>query len=284
MNNAISMYAEFERQKNLRALLLTGLISLSIVFLVWYIRWSIPVAEKEPVAETVEIILPEELSTEDINLGNSNVGSGNVQPIVTGTPSSNPVSNEATPSKGASVEQTTKDIETDDNDHQGPEVTKPNVKSNSKEINNNPAPQTVTATKPDPKPKALMNSPRGSGNGGNTDLPGYNRPGGQGPGDGIGDKGMQNGNPNGTKYLGVKVVSIPNQSFEDDFKEGGKINLDITVDGSGKLVSASYKPAGSSLPKSSKQYSIALQRAREIPYPKYEGGFKQTLTFNFTVK
>ena len=115
-------------------------------------------------------------------------------------------------------------------------------------------------------------------------MPGYNNPGSQGPGDGNGDKGLQNGNPNGTKYIGVRVVSIPNQSFEDDFKEGGKINLDIVFNGNGKLTSYSYKPAGSSLPKSSKQYSIAIQRAREIAYPKYEGGFKQTLTFNFSVK
>ena len=129
-----------------------------------------------------------------------------------------------------------------------------------------------------------MTSTKGSGNGGNTDIPGYNKPGNQGPGDGQGDKGMQNGNPNGTRYIGVRVVSIPAQSFEDDFKEGGKINLDITVDGNGKLIAATYKQGGSSLPKSSKQYSIALQRAREINYPKYDGGFKQTLTFNFTVK
>jgi len=279
------MYAEFERQKNLRAFLLTSLISLSILFLAWFISWSIPVMVKPQEAEIVEIILPEELPVEDINLGNNNVGTGNVQPIVTGIPSSEPVSQETTPSKGASNEPTTKDIETDDNDHKGPEVIKPVVKTASKEINNNPNPATVTTPKPaPPRPRAVMTSTRGSGNGGNTDLPGYNNPGSQGPGDGNGDKGMQNGNPNGTKYMGVRVVSIPNQSFEDDFKEGGKINLDIVVDGNGKLSSATYKPGGSSLPKSSKQYSIALQRAREIPYPKYDGGFKQTLTFNFTVK
>jgi hypothetical protein len=129
-----------------------------------------------------------------------------------------------------------------------------------------------------------MTSTRGSGNGGNTDLPGYNRPGSQGPGDGPGDKGVQNGNPKGTRYLGVRVVSIPAQSFEDDFTEGGSIALDIVVDDNGKLTSANYQINGSSLSRSSKQYSIALKRAREINYPKYEGGFKQKLTFNFSVK
>ena len=116
-------------------------------------------------------------------------------------------------------------------------IAKPNTTNTAKEINNNTTDQTVKATQPKPKPGAQMTSVRGSGNGGNTDLPGYNRPGSQGPGDGPGDKGVQNGNPNGTRYLGVRVVSIPPQNFEDDFKESGKIALDISVNSAGKLES-----------------------------------------------
>ncbi len=277
------MSAEFERQKNARALLLTTLISAAILLIVWMVKWSIPVKEVPVEAEIVEILLPDEPPLDDVNLGNNDVGSGNVQPIVTGSPSSEPVAQEIASSRGATVQQATKDVETDDNDN-GPHINKPVIKSTSKEINNNTTDQSVKAPQPQLKRGAQMTSARGSGNGGNTDMPGYNRPGSQGPGDGPGDKGVQNGNPNGTKYIGVRIVSIPNQSFEDDFKEGGKINLDIVVDGNGKLVSANYRQGGSSLPKSSQQYSIALQRARELIYPKQEGGFKQTLTFNFTVK
>ena len=129
-----------------------------------------------------------------------------------------------------------------------------------------------------------MTSVRGTGSGGNTDVPGFNKAGSQGPGDGPGDKGQVNGNPNGTRYLGVRVVNIPPQNFEDDFNEGGKIALDIEVNSAGRLENASYQAKGSSLPRSSKQYSIALDRAKQIKYPQYDGGFKQTLTFNFTVK
>ena len=283
MNNLISMSAEFERQKNTRALVMTGLISASLLLLIWIIKWSIPVHVEPVMPEVVEIILPDEPPLDDVNLGNNDVGSGNVQPIVTGTPSSEPVAQEIASSRGANVQQATREVETDDNDN-GPVISKPVTKSTSKEINNNTADQSVKAPQPQLRRGAQMTSTRGSGNGGNTDVPGYNRPGSQGPGDGPGDKGVQNGNPNGGRYIGVRVVSIPPQNFEDDFKDGGKINLDIVVDGNGKLVSASYRQQGSSLPKSSKQYSIALQRAREIKYPQYDGGFKQTLSFNFTVK
>jgi periplasmic protein TonB len=80
------------------------------------------------------------------------------------------------------------------------------------------------------------------------------------------------------------VVNIPAQSFEDDFNEGGTIALDIEVDPNGRLTSANYQVSGSSLPRSSKQYNIALTRAKQIKFPQYEGGFKQKLSFTFSVK
>jgi len=278
------MSTEFERQKNIKALSITAGIAGALLLIFIFVRWSLPSKETPIVEQFVEIVLPEEPPVDDVNLGNNDVGSGNVQPIVTGTPSSEPVSQEVAPSRGPNVAQQTRDVETDDR-ADGPPVTKPNnPRLDARDINNNANTQTNSAPQPQLRRGAQMTSTRGSGNGGNTDLPGYNRPGSQGPGDGPGDKGMQNGNPNGTRYLGVRVVSIPAQSFEDDFNEGGTIALDIVVDGGGKLVSASYQINGSSLPRSSKQYNIALKRAREIKYPQYEGGFKQKLSFNFSVK
>ena len=284
MNNVISMSTEFERQKNVRALTLTSGIAGALLLLFIFVSWNIPEKTVPLVEEYVEIALPDEPPFDDVNLGNNNVGSGKVQPIVTGTPSSRPVAQEIAPSRGRNVQQATKDIETDVKSP-GPVVAKPNTPNPAaKEINNNTNDETVKASQPTLRRGAQMTSVRGSGNGGNTDLPGYNRPGSQGPGDGPGDKGVQNGNPNGTRYIGMRVVNIPAQSFEDDFNESGKIALDISVNDNGKLVGASYQVKGSTLPKSSRQYSIALQRAKEITYPKYDGGFKQTLTFNFTVK
>ena len=283
MTNAIYMPAEFERQKNLRALALTGGIAGALLLLFILYSWPLPEKPEEPVQDFVEIALPDP-PPDDVNLGNNDVGSGRVQPMVTGTPSSEPVAQEIAPSRSSNTQQATRDVETDDRSD-GPELTKPiTPRPDVKEINNNASSQTVSTPKPTLRRGAQMTSTRGSGNGGNTDLPGYNRPGSEGPGDGPGDKGVQNGNPNGTKYLGVRVVAIPAQSFEDDFKEGGTIVLDIAVDESGRLTSAGYQISGSSLPKSSTQYSIALRRAKDISYPKMDGGFKQKLRFNFSVK
>jgi len=282
MNSAISFSSEFERQKNIKAFTYTSGIVGGLLILFLFAKMTLPPKEIPQEPAYVEIALPDEPPIEDLNLGNNDVGSGKVQPIVTGTPSSAPVSQDVSQSKGINSQLATKDVETEDH-HASPPVTKATTPNSNKEINNNTADQTVTQ-KSQLRRGAQMTSMRGSGNGGNTDVPGYNRPGGQGPGDGQGDKGVQNGNPNGTRYLGVRVISIPAQSFEDDFNESGKIALDVEVNAAGKLITASYQAKGSTLPRSSKQYSIALDRARQIKYPQYDGGFKQTLTFNFTVK
>ncbi len=282
MNNAILLSPEFERQKNIQALTYTMGIVGGLLLLFFFAKMTLPPKEIPQEEQYVEIALPDEPPMEDINLGNNDVGSGKVQPIVTGTPSSAPVSNDVSPSKGVNSQLATKDIEAE-NHHSSPPVAKAVVPNTNKEINNNTTDQTV-AQKPQLRRGAQMTSTRGSGNGGNTDVPGYNRPGGQGPGDGQGDKGTFNGSPNGTRYLGARVISIPAQNFEDDFNESGKIALDIVVNDAGKLTSASYQVKGSTLPRSSRQYGIALDRAKQIKYPQYEGGFKQTLTFNFSVQ
>jgi periplasmic protein TonB len=285
MNNAIALSAEFERQKNIKAFSYTAAIMGALLIIFLFAKMTLPPKEIPQEPQYVEIAMPDEPPVNDVNLGNNDVGSGKVQPIVTGTPSSNPPAPQVSPSpvRSVSSQVATKDVETEEHPS-SPPVTKATVPNTNKEINNNPTDQTVKTKPVEAKPRAIMTSTRGSGNGGNTDVPGYNKPGGQGPGDGVGDKGVQNGNPNGTRYLGVRVISIPAQNFEDDFNESGKIALDVQVDGGGRLISASYQAKGSTLARSSKQYSIALDRARQIKYPQYEGGFKQTLTFNFTVK
>lgn len=282
MNNAISISSEFERQKNIRAFTYTMGIAGGLLIILLFAKMTLPPKEIPQEEQYVEIALPDEPPVNDVNLGNNDVGSGKVQPMVTGTPGAAPVSHDVSSSKGVNSQIATKDVETEDH-HSSPPVTKATVPNTNKEINNNNTDQT-TAQKPQLKRGAQMTSMKGSGNGGNTDAPGYNRPGGQGPGDGQGDKGIQNGNPNGKRYLGVRVISIPAQNFEDDFNESGKIALDVEVNDAGKLVSANYQAKGSTLARSSRQYSIALDKAEKIPFPKYEGGFKQTLTFNFTVK
>jgi hypothetical protein len=280
MSNAISISAEFEKQKNLQASVYTAVFTGALLLLIIFLKWSLPPKEVPPVDQYVEIILPDEPPVTDVNLGNNDVGSGNVQPIVTGTPSSEPVAQEVAPSRAANVQQTTKDIETEDH-KDAPTVTKPTTpRTDAKEINNNTANQTVAAAKPQLRRGAQMTSIRGGGVGGNTDMPGFNKPGTQGPGDGNGDKGQRNGNPNGTKYFGVKEFSIPNQSFEDDFNQNAKIAMEIVTDGTGKVISASYTSKGSTGTATSQMKDIARRRAFQL---KVGSDMKGTVIFNFKV-
>lgn len=282
MNNHLSMSAEFERQKNMQASVITAAIAGALLLICIWVKLTVPHEEAPPADEYIEVALPD-LPAEDVNLGNNDVGSGNVQPIVTGTPSSAPTGNVAGTVKSSSHEQETQDVKTDDNSD-GPPVIKPtNPNPERKEITTNPNPQSVSKPQPQLKAGARMTSQRGSGNGGNTDAPGYDRPGSQGPGDGPGDKGSFNGNPKSTNF-GVRVLSIPNQSFEDDFNQNAKIAMDIVVNESGKVTSATYQPKGSTGTATEKMKDIARRRAFELKFPTSEGGQKGTVIFNFKVR
>jgi hypothetical protein len=280
MNNQLSMSPEFERQKNIQASVLTAAITGALLFIFIWVKLTIPHEEARPVEEYIEVALPD-LPVEDVNLGNNDVGSGNVQPIVTGTPSSAPVASTAasTPARSESHEQTTKDVQTDDHSD-GPPIIKPSKPNpQAKEITTNANPQTVTTPQPKLRDGAQMTSTRGSGNGGNTSAEGYDRPGSQGPGDGPGDKGAYNGNPKG-KNFGVQVLSIPNQSFEDDFNQNAKVAIEIETDESGKVISAKYTSKGSSGTATQKM----IEKAKRLAYDlKKSGNGKGTVIFNFKV-
>lgn len=282
MNNKNSSAAEFERQKNIKAFSYTAGIVGGLLIIFLFARMTLPPEEIPQEPQYVEIALPDEPPVDDVNLGNNDVGSGKVQPIVTGTPSSSPTSTDVNPapSKSITSQVATKDVETEDHSA-SPPITKTKTPNTNKEINNNENDQTTKSKPVEQKPRALMTSTRGSGNGGNTDVPGYNRPGGQGPGDGQGDKGVQNGNPNGTKYFGVKEFSIPSQSFEDDFNQNAKIAMEIETDANGKVISANYTPKGSTGTATQGMKNIAYRRAFQL---KVGPSMKGTVIFNFVVK
>lgn len=285
MNNAILFSAEFEKQKNIKALTYTAGIVGGLLILFLFAKMTLPPEEIPPEPQYVEIALPDEPLDDDVNLGNNDVGTGKIQPIVTGTPSSAPTSSEVNPAPTKSItsQVATKDVETEEHPS-SPPITKAKTPNTNKEINNNESDQTTKAKPVEQKPRALMTSTRGSGNGGNTDVPGYNRPGGQGPGDGPGDKGVHNGNPNGRKYIGTNAYSMRIKDFEGDFDENGKIAIDIEVDENGQLISANYQTRGSTLARSSKQYSLAIDQLHKVKFPKMDGGFKETRIFNFRVQ
>ncbi len=289
MNNIQSMTLHFERQKNIKASAITFGVSGALLLLFYFINFSLPQAEVCPPVEDLM----------EVNLGSSDFGSGDDQPMLPGEPAPAEQTAYTPPQAVQSDVSDAKDVETDDraDNVDAPVVRKPTVSTpnatridnNNKVVKTTPNPAPVVTAAP-PKPKAVLGrTVGGNGNGGNgadTYKPGT----GEGIAGGQGDQGRTGGSPTGRDYSGtprnlsVRVVNIPAQNFEDEFNEGGKIALDIVVNEAGRLMSATYQPRGSSLPGSSRQATIAKQRAREITYTKMEGGFKQTLNFNFSVR
>ena len=280
MNNTISMSAEFEKRKNLRASVLTAVVGGLVLLVVILIKLSTPVVASPPVDDFVEIELP------DLpNLGTSEVGSGNDQPQLPGDAGSQET---AYNQPEQSAEEAVKDVTNDDEkSDDAPPVVKPkvnnvnatktNVESKTEKTNNT----TVPTPPAPPRPKATLSGTRGgtsgTGNGAETYKPGS----GEGTGGGRGDQGVPGGT--GPKRINSRTYNIPAQNFEDDFTESGKIALDIVVNENGKLISATYQAKGSTL-SNRNQIEIAKRRAAQINYPKYDGGFKQTITMNFDVR
>lgn len=279
------MSSDFERQKNLKASAYTLGIAAVLLLFFMLVKLTTQVAAQEPVVEMIEI-----------NLGSGDTGSGTDQPELPGNPAPAEQTAYIPPTPTHSNEPAVRDVVAEETHPDAPSVIKPTVsKPNATKINaesrttrTNATPQPVTAP-PAPRPRAVMGQVRGGdGNGGNgadSYKPGSN----EGIAGGSGDQGRIGGSPTGTNYTGkprrlsVRTVSIPAKSFEDDFKESGKVMLDIAVNENGRLLSATYQPRGSSI-SNRNQIAIAQRRAAEIDYPKYPGGFKQTLQFNFQVK
>ncbi len=286
MSNYILMTADFEKEKNLKASAYTFLIAGGLFLFLMLAKLTMHVAA-QPVAE----------DPIEINLGSGDQGSGNDQPLLPGNPAPAEQTAYIPPQPVHSTEPDVKDVDANETHNDAPAIIKPTVSkpnatkinAESKTVKSNATPAPVT-TPPAPRPRAVMGQVRGGdGNGGNgadTYKPGT----GEGIAGGSGDQGRVGGSPTGTRYDGnprrigtVRTVSIPTKSFEDDFKESGKVMLDITVNENGRLISATYQPRGSSISNRT-QIAIAQRRAAELSYPKYPGGFKQTLQFDFQVR
>jgi hypothetical protein len=281
----MTLSPEFEKQKNLKASLITFGIAGFLFILFIFLKWSLP-SVPQPVFE--ELI--------EVNLGSGDQGFGNDQPMLPGEPAPAQQTAYTPPTPVQSVSDDVKSVETDDRDESAPAIKNPvvskptatKIDNSSKTIKTNSTPQPVITETP-PQPKAVLGrTVGGNGNGGNgADT--YNRGGNEGVAGGTGDQGRPGGSPNGRNYsgtprnIGVRVVSIPSQSFEDDFNENAKVALDVVVSESGKLMSASVQPRGTTT-SNRKIIDIARRRAYEINYPKYEGGFKQTLIFEFKLR
>jgi periplasmic protein TonB len=281
MNNYLLMYADFEKEKNRKASLITLAIAGALVFLFFMWKWQLPTVSQPKADEYIEI-----------DLGNSDVGSNQQEEQLPGQPAPAQQVAYNTPQPTAAQADDSKDVE-EDPTSDAPAIKKPVVvKANPTKIDvdnktvktNHTTPAPVVQAPP--RPRAVMGRTMGSnGNGGNgaeTYSPGA----GDGTG-GTGNQGSIGGNPNGRgtgtpRNLSARTYNFPSQTFQDDFNESGKVVLDIVVNSDGKLVSASYQPSGSTITNRN-QVEIAKRRAGQIAYPKYDGGFKQRITIHFEV-
>jgi hypothetical protein len=285
MSNALSMSATFERQKNTQALLYTAGITVLILLLFFIIKMSIPKNDVPVVEEFMEV-----------NLGSGDVGSGNDQPQLPGDPAPAQQVSYTPPQPTAANEESVRDVP-ENNSHDAPPVIKPAVsKPNATKINaeskvvktNNTTPEPVATPAP-PRPRAVMGRTMGgNGNGGNG-ADSYKPGTGEGVAGGTGDQGRPGGDPNGRNYngsprsFGVKVLSIPNQTFEDDFNQNAKVAMDVVVDDNGKVTAATFQPRGSTT--SDRKYvDIARRSAFQLKLGSVDGGQKGTVIFNFKVR
>lgn len=265
----------FERSKNLKALGITILICLALLLLTFLISWTAP---QTPVPLADNGI--------EVNLGNSDAGLGDVAPQLPGEPSKAEETDVQPVKSSAAKEEPEESKEVAENtEKEAPEIhTSPKPKTEPKQPTVLPKakpkekePVAVTTPAP-PKPKAIYKGGATQNNSGGNGADSYNGVRNQGIAGSRGDQGKPNGNPASDSYTGnggtgrggVSIRSglsgrrfthLP--SFTDDFNENAKVAVDITVNGSGVVISAAINPRGTTTTNGGIR-SIALSKARQL--------------------
>lgn len=276
----------FERNKNLQALSYTSIILGALFLFFVLMSWTLPLTPPPPVDTGVEV-----------NLGNSDVGLGNIPPQIPGEPAEEQQTNYNTPPSQQAQAETNSEV-AENNEADAPVIhtsPKPEKKKEITPVNNNSKKATVkTVTIPapaPPKPKAVYAGGKSVTNIGNN-ADSYNNSHNQGIAGGNGDQGKPNGNPNSDSYTGnggsgSAGISITkglqgrsiasNARFQDQYKYGGKVSVDISVDENGSVTNARVKP-GSPF---ADLNSIAVKRAYQLKFNKGDTPQNGTITIVF---
>jgi hypothetical protein len=287
----------FEQQKNMKAGAYTGLICLLLAILFVFASWQLPkIAAPDPPLDQQGI---------EVNLGTDETGFGTDQSMLPGDPAPQIAS---APASQPVADNANDDVNSDENEAENvpivkkTEKPKPAVTKNTKVIKQpTTTTKTVVNTSPaSPKPKAVFNgktAPNSNGNGGNG-ADSYYKGSNQGIAGGKGDQGAPGGNPNSDSYKGNgkggggvnirsgldgrRIAKIP--AFEDDFNENAKVAVDVVVDGSGNVVSASVNPRGTTTTNGNIR-SIAIRKAKQLKFNAANDDEQNgTLVFDFKLK
>jgi hypothetical protein len=294
MAKAITMQApgNFEAQKNIKAVVITAVIHAAILLILFFITIATALPKPPVVEEGIEV-----------NLGNSDIGFGDVQPLIPDAPAPDVEQQTAPPKQqvAETVNEPEKEVSEKD-DPDAPEVNKPEKKVVTpvkKPVVNTPP---VTTTKPSnqtvvnptpapPKPKAVFKG--GTGTGGNNSDD-YNNSRNQGIAGGRGDQGKPGGNPNSDRYDGnggtgggagrPRVIGnrkiIKYYSFQGDLEKATIFAIvKVSPEGRGTFVGF-----GKNSTSRSQAYANAIiNYLRNIEFDKTGEESTVTVQFNFTV-
>lgn len=270
-----------EKQDQLKATIITIVITVILFSLFFYVRYQQPVIQEPTGGEGIEV-----------NLGDAETGIGSTPVEAIGS-----ASQEQDNTTKTSTEEAIAIPENNSSEEDIP-VTARNTKLNNK-------PNTTTSNSvPIPKPKAVFTGIKNKGSGGNL-ADSYNGVTNQGIAGGKGDQGKPTGNPNSDSYQGNassgngglggnggvaiksglegrRISKLP--SFEDDFNENAKVAVDITVNKVGAVIAAVINPKGTTTT-NQRIRNIAIQKARTLQLNAGNSDEQTgTLVFNFKLR
>ena len=283
----------FEAEKNRKAALYTAcIVGIFLIIAIFY-TWPLQI----PPVPTVEDLI-------DVNLGNEQEGLGTVQPLVKGERAPDNQSVQSHEKASKVTENPSRDVQADENNDDkeaAPVVKTEKPKEDAKDINkeSNKASKNVNPSKvvnpnpAPPKPKLPLYK-GGNGNGGNgaTEDNGYRN---QGYKPGNGDAGSPDGkadaygnSPGGRSGVSVvrglsgrRIIHFPN--MQDDFNENAKVYVDIKVNASGTVTSASISRGTTT--SNSTLRNIAIEKAKELKFPPSKNDVESgTILFVFVLK
>lgn len=270
---------EQKKQKNLKAAGLTIAVHALLLVALFMISFSAPPP------------LPNQDLGMEVNLGTSDDGMGDEQPLNPNPPAASepaPSVPQNTPAE-AEEQGNTRELATQ-NEEAAPEVAPPpkpapkpkeiakTVETKAEKTPRKPKAEVPPAPAAKPKPKAVFTGgTSNSANSGNN-ANGSNNATGEGNTGRPGDRGVLGGDPNATGYTGTpgagrgasdfrlrgrSLVNRPAVTW--DGNETGYVAVNIKVDRDGNVVSASYTLKNSTI-NNAKAIQIAIEAAKRIKY------------------